>query len=89
MEASFIPRKTSTCTKNFDLLCVYSDRPLGSFVKTLIQQHVLGAIPGKPVWQSIHGQAIRLSAREAFSHRQCKKAQLTLTTSEFQNMLTG
>ena len=59
-------------------------------MKTLIQQHVLGAIPGKPVWQSIHEPQIqRLSSGEAFSHKQCKKAQLTLTATEFQNMLTG
>ena len=91
MEASFVPRsRPAPARKISNLLFVYSDRPLGSFVKTLIQQHVLGAIPGKPVWQSIHEPQIqRLSSGEAFSHKQCKKAQLTLTATEFQNMLTG
>jgi hypothetical protein len=91
MEASFVPRtRPAPARKISHLLLVYSDQPLGSFVKTLIQQHVLGAIPGKPMWQSIYGNDIQtLSSSEAFAHKQCKKAQLGLTATEFQNMLTG
>ena len=91
MEASFVPRsRPAPARKISSLLFVYSDQPLGSFVKTLIQQHVLGAIPGKPLWHPIHGQSIqRLSVSEAFAHKQCKRSQLTLTAKEFQNMLTG
>ena len=91
MEASFVPRsRPAPARKIWNLLCVYSDKPLGSFVKTLIQQHVLGAIPGKPLWQSVHGYDIqRLSASQAFAHKQCRRAQLSLMAMEFQNMLTG
>ena len=91
MESSFVPRsRPAPARKISNLLCVYSDKPLGSFVKTLIQQHVLGAIPGKPVWQPIYGQSIqRLSASEAFAHKQCRRANLILNAVEFQNMLTG
>ena len=91
MEASFVPRsRPAPARKIVNLLCVYSDKPLGSFVKTLIQQHVLGAIPGKPLWQVVHGKSIQqLSATEAFANKQCKRAHLTLTATEFQNMLTG
>ena len=91
VEKGLIPRnRPAPARKISKQLLVYSDHPLGSFVKTLIQQNILGAIPGKPVWHSIHEPQIhRLSAMEAFSHRQCKKAQLNLTATEFQNMLTG
>lgn len=91
MEASFVPRsRPAPARKIAHLLLVYSDQPLGSFVKTLIQQNVLGAIPGKPVWQTIRGQELQtMSSSQAFGHAQCKRAQLGLTAYEFRNMLTG
>lgn len=91
MEASFVPRtRPAPARKISHLLLVYSDQPLGSFVKTLIQQNVLGAIPGKPVWQSIRGRELQtMSASQAFGIPQCKKAQLGLNAAEFRNMLTG
>ena len=88
MEASFVPRSRPAPARKISTVFVYSDKPLGSVRKDVDSAACVGAIPGKPVWQSIYEPQIqRLSSGDAFSHKQCKKAQLTLTALEFQNML--
>ena len=91
MEASFVPRHRPAPARRIEhVLLVYSERPLGSFVKTLIAQAILGTIPGKPSWQTIHGRAHQtLSAKDVFSHRQCRKTSLRLNAMEYKRMLTG
>jgi len=91
MVTSFVPRhRPAPARKIFHLLLVYSDRPVGSFVKTLIQQAVLGTVPGKPQWFPIYGSDLEtLTPKGAFSSPQCLKAKLRVNPMGFKSMLTG
>ena len=91
MASSFVPRqRPAPARKISHLLLVYSDRPVGSFVKTLIQQSVLGTVPGKPEWLPVYGPNLEtLTPKETFSNAQCVKAKLRVDSIAFKGMLTG
>ncbi len=89
----YVPKtRPAPARKIHHALLVYSNQPLGSFVKTSIQQTVLGPIPGKPNWKKVHAQQgsfSRMTPQEVFTDRQCVQASLRITTMELHAMLTA
>jgi hypothetical protein len=89
----YVPKtRPAPARKIHHALLVYSNQPLGSFVKTSIQQTVLGPIPGKPHWKKVHAQQgsfSRMTPQEVFADRQCTQSSLRITTMELHAMLTA
>lgn len=88
-----IPKVKPPPARKIDhLLLVYSDAPIGSFIKSSIVRATFGEIQGRPVWRRSFksSEAIQLqSPKMAFKDPEYRRDQLRIDAREFQYMMTG
>ena len=93
MESSHVPSVRPPPSRKIDhTLLVYSDSPLGSFIKSSIVRAIYGEIQGRPAWRKSFKptDSIQLQAAKAiFTDPEYKKDRLRIDVREFQYMMTG
>ena len=93
LESSHIPTVRPPPARKIDhLLLVYSDAPIGSFVKSSIVRAMYGEIQGQPFWRRTFpsSQVLEISSpKQIFENPDFKRDKLRIDVAEFQYMMTG